>query len=313
MDTLEVITFPGTPNLPLYVAQANGYFAAQGLEVILHTTPSSVFQIERVVAGEFQIAGTAIDNVIAYQEGQGAIELATSPDLFVFMGASQVELSLVAKPKFASIADLKNQGIALDALATGFAFVAYWMLEHGGVDPHDCNLVSVGAAPERFAALTQGSEAAALLLEPFTGRAKAQGYRVLASSADILPDYQGGIFCTTRRWATSNEPALTGYIRAYLRALAWLEEAGNCAAARALLLEHIPALTPATVDMALAKVLAPRTGLTPGAVIDLSRVQRVLDLRNRYAPGVCALDEPARYIDLQYYERVCAGLDETAS
>jgi ABC-type nitrate/sulfonate/bicarbonate transport system substrate-binding protein len=231
MDTLEVITFPGTPNLPLYVAQANGYFAAQGLEVILHTTPSSVFQIERVVAGEFQIAGTAIDNVIAYQEGQGAIELATSPDLF----------------------------------------------------------------------------------EPFTGRAKAQGYRVLASSADILPDYQGGIFCTTRRWATSNEPALTGYIRAYLRALAWLEEAGNCAAARALLLEHIPALTPATVDMALAKVLAPRTGLTPGAVIDLSRVQRVLDLRNRYAPGVCALDEPARYIDLQYYERVCAGLDETAS
>ena len=35
------------------------------------TTPSSAFQAENLVIGKFQIAGTAFDNVVAYQEGKG--------------------------------------------------------------------------------------------------------------------------------------------------------------------------------------------------------------------------------------------------
>ena len=69
---IRVIAFPGAPNLPTFAAVTQGYFAEEGLSVELATTPSSVFQAQKIAAGEFEIAFTAFDNVVAYSEGQGA-------------------------------------------------------------------------------------------------------------------------------------------------------------------------------------------------------------------------------------------------
>ena len=74
--SVEIICFPGAPNLPIFVAQAKGLFEKHGLTVNMTTTPSSAFQAENLASGKFQIAGTAFDNVVAYQEGQGAGEIA---------------------------------------------------------------------------------------------------------------------------------------------------------------------------------------------------------------------------------------------
>src|SRR3954465_15347654 len=122
--TIRVIAFPGAPNLPTFAAVAHGFFRAQGLAVALSTTPSSVFQAQKITAGEFDIGFTAFDNVGAYSEGQGAPE-GGNPDYCVIMGATQLELSFVAAPEVKSWDDLKGRSIALDALSTGFAFVLY--------------------------------------------------------------------------------------------------------------------------------------------------------------------------------------------
>mgnify|MGYP001311377146 CR=1 FL=1 len=73
---VDLICFPGAPNLPIFAALEFGLFSAAGIDVRLETTPSSIYQIENLVNGEFQIAGTAFDNVVAYREGQGAVQLA---------------------------------------------------------------------------------------------------------------------------------------------------------------------------------------------------------------------------------------------
>ena len=125
---LQLINFPGAPNLPIFIAHEKGFFKSAGVAPILNTTPSSIYQIENLMRGTYQIAGTAIDNVVAYIEGQGAVALDETPDLFTFMGATQLELSFVVAPDIKSFADLKGKTIALDALVTGFAFVLYRML-----------------------------------------------------------------------------------------------------------------------------------------------------------------------------------------
>ncbi len=119
--TLKLIAFPGAPNLPIFAAIERGYFEDAGVLVTLETTPSSAYQIESLVNGDFQIAATAFDNVVAYQEQQGAVQLAKEPDLFVVMGATQLELSLVVAPEIQTYEDLRGRSLALDALATGFA------------------------------------------------------------------------------------------------------------------------------------------------------------------------------------------------
>ena len=158
------------------MAQDKGFFEAAGVRVNLTTTPSSAYQAENLVAGQFQIAGTAFDNVVAYQEGQGAVALQRQPDLFAFMGATQIELAFVVAPDIASYADLKGRSLALDALSTGFAFVLYEMLARGGLARGDYELAPVGATPQRWESVKAGAHAGTLTIEPFTSIARNQGF-----------------------------------------------------------------------------------------------------------------------------------------
>ena len=108
---IRVIAFPGAPNLPTFAAVAQGFFADEGLSVEIATTPSSVFQAQKIAAGEFEIAFTAFDNVVAYSEGQGAAD-GGNPDYCVIMGATQLELSFVVAPEVKTWQDLKGRSIA---------------------------------------------------------------------------------------------------------------------------------------------------------------------------------------------------------
>ncbi len=68
---LEFIVFPGGFNWPVWVAQDKGLFGQNGVTVKITPTPSSVFQLTGLIEGKFDLAMTAIDNLIAYREGQG--------------------------------------------------------------------------------------------------------------------------------------------------------------------------------------------------------------------------------------------------
>jgi ABC-type nitrate/sulfonate/bicarbonate transport system substrate-binding protein len=137
LQPVSVIVFPGGFNWPIWVAQARGYFADNGIEVKLTPTPNSVFQLTGLIEGKFDIGMTAIDNVIAYMEGQGEAAVAAQPDLFAFMGGDNGFLSLVMAPEVKSFADLKGKTLSVDALTTGYAFVLLDLLERGGLKPGD--------------------------------------------------------------------------------------------------------------------------------------------------------------------------------
>ena len=307
LTTLRLIAFPGAPNLPIFAAIEQGDFEREGLTVELETTPSSKFQIESLVAGKFDIAATAYDNVVAYCEGQGAVAFGVTPDLFVFMGATRIELSLVASGECATVAALSGRPLALDAVATGFAFVLYDMLEHAGCALTDCELVAVGATPQRWEALRSGQVAATLMIEPFTSIARAQGFAMLESSVERLPHYQGGIFASRRRWAAEHSGAVEGFIRAYRRGLDWVLATENRDAATRLLLARMPAIQPPVAPAVINKLLDPATGLTPGAAIDPDGMHTVLALRSRYARPQRTLDRIEPYVDLSFFERATAG------
>jgi ABC-type nitrate/sulfonate/bicarbonate transport system substrate-binding protein len=303
-DTIELIAFPGAPNLPIFVAQDKGFFEAAGVRVNLTTTPNSAYQAENLVAGRFQIAGTAFDNVVAYQEGQGAVALQRQPDLFAFMGATQIELAFVVAPDIASYADLKGRSLALDALSTGFAFVLYEMLARGGgLARGDYELVPVGATPQRWESVKAGTHAGTLTIEPFTSIARNQGFRVLDTSSRLFASYQGGSFAASRQWAAAHPDAIKGFIRGYLAGLDWTLAPGNRQEATAILLGRMPEIKPAVAGAVMDSLLSPRSGLTPNGAILTDGVRAVLDLRSRYGGGP-PLTDAGRYIDARYYDEV---------
>lgn len=301
--SLDIIAFPGAPNLPIFVAQEKGMFEAAGVKVNLTTTPNSAYQAENLAAGKFQIAGTAFDNVVAYQEGQGAVALKDT-DFFAFMGATQIELAFVVAPDVKSYADLKGKSLALDALSTGFAFVLYEMLKRGGLTSSDYTMATVGATPQRWESVKAGTHAGTLTIEPFTSIAKANGFHVLDTSGNLFESYQGGSFAASRRWAAANPDAVKGFIKGYLAGLDWVLAPENRAAATEILLRNMPEIKPPVAPKVMDSLLSPRSGLTPrGRILD-DGVETVLHLRSQYGKGAVPLKDPAKYIDLRYYQAV---------
>jgi ABC-type nitrate/sulfonate/bicarbonate transport system substrate-binding protein len=141
---ISVIVFPGGFNWPLWVAQDEGYFARDGIEVELTNTPNSAFQLTNLIAGKFDIAMTAIDNLVAYMEGQGEAPVASTPDLFVFMGADKGLLSLATVPQVKAYQDLKDRTLSVDAMTIGYAFVLFDLLKRNGLDQGDYKIEKAG-------------------------------------------------------------------------------------------------------------------------------------------------------------------------
>jgi ABC-type nitrate/sulfonate/bicarbonate transport system substrate-binding protein len=293
---LNVIAFPGAPNLPTFAALEHGFFTEAGLDVRLSTTPSSIYQFEKFGAGEFDIAFTAFDNVVAYREGQGVAKLNPMPDFRVVMGASQVGLSVVVAGDIATAADLKGKTLALDAVSTGFAFVLYDLLAHLGLPRDAYQAVAVGATPERWQSVKAGTHAGTILIEPFTSIARGAGFKVLAQTKDLFPVYQGGIIAARRDWADSNQTSLSAFLGGYRKGLRWVLAPENRAAAQELLAAKMPEITPKALAAVMDSVLSPQTGLTPDGATLPDGMRAVLDLRSRYGKPQTMLVDIEKYL-----------------
>jgi ABC-type nitrate/sulfonate/bicarbonate transport system substrate-binding protein len=301
LEPVSVIVFPGGFNWPLWVAQEKGYFAKGGIEVKLTPTPNSVFQLTNLIEGKFYIGVTAIDNVVAYMEGQGEVPVSIQPDLFVFMGGDNGLLSLAVLPEIKTFQDLKGKTLSVDAMTTGYAFVLFDLLRRNGLKMGDYNVVKAGGVLARWEALKERKHDGTMLLTPFDLLAKANGLNILQYAIDIYGQYQGLSGATRRSWAAANPKKLDAYIRGYREGLAWLYDPKNKDEAIAILRKNLPQLSEGLAGQSYSVLVNPK-GFAPDGALDIEGVRRVLALRSEYGEPKKTLGDPMRYYDPKYYE-----------
>jgi ABC-type nitrate/sulfonate/bicarbonate transport system substrate-binding protein len=300
---IALIVFPGGFNWPIWAAQDKGFFAANQVAVTITPTPSSVFQLTNLIDGKFDMAMTAIDNLIAYDEGQGEVPTSRPADLVAFMGGDNGFLSLVAVPEIKSYADLKGKQLSVDARTTGYAFVLEKMLQKAGLKDDDYELVKAGGVLQRFDALLAKQHAATLLLSPFEVPAQAKGFTLLGYAIDVLGRYQGLVGTTRRDWAREHPAALVGFIRAYIDGVEWLYRDANKVEALAILRKNVPTMPRELAARAYDILLDAKTGFQHRARIDLDGVRTVLALRSEYGEPKKVLSDPDKYYDPTWYDQ----------
>jgi len=298
--SLNVIVFPGGFNLPLWAAERQGFFEQNGIRVALTPTPSSTFQIQGLAEGRFDIAMTAIDNVVAYQEGQGEAKIPDDPDLFAFMGADNGFLSLVGGRGIKSVGELRGRKLSVDAMTTGYAFVLRELLAKNGIAESDVTFERAGGALSRFQELIKGSHAGTILVTPFDLLAMEKGHAQLARAADELGAYQGVVAAARRSWARQNEASVVGYARAWRSGVRFLYESANREVAEALLVANVPAMTPQLARQSLQVLLDERRGFFKDPAVDMKGLATVLALRSKYGEPRKLLSDPMRYVDATY-------------
>ena len=299
--TINLIVFPGGFNWPIWVAQEKGFFAKNGVQVNVTPTPSSVFQLTNLIGGKFDIAMTAIDNLVAYREGQGE-EPVLGPDLIAFMGGDNGFLRLVAVPEVSKYADLRGKTVSVDARTTGYAFVLFEMLERGGLAlDKDYKVERAGGVLQRFQALMEKKHDATLLLSPFELQAEAKGFKRLGNAIDVLGHYQGLVGGARKSWADANRDAVVGYIRAFAEGVDWLYDPRNKEEAIAIFRKNLPNVPEQGAQAAYGVLLAPNGGFQKKAQIDMEGVRTVLRLRSKYAEPKKTLTDPVKYYDDSFY------------
>jgi ABC-type nitrate/sulfonate/bicarbonate transport system substrate-binding protein len=302
LKPVSVIAFHSAGTWLIDIAQDKGYFAQDGIKVTLTPTPGSVYQLTNLIAGKFDIGTTSVDNVIAYQEGEGEVAVARKPDLFVFMGGSPSVEALVTRPEIKTYQDLKGKTVAVDAKTTGYAFVLYDLLKRAGLQPADYKVATAGGTGARWKGMQEGKYAAALLSPPLSLVAKAKGYHLLSYAKDVYGGhYEASVGTTRRSWAAANEQTLVAYIKAYVRAVDWLRDPQNKTAAIAILRKYFPQISPQIAEATYTEFIGPR-GVAPKAKLDLAGVAKVLELRNQYGKLKQPLSDPSKYYDPKYYD-----------
>jgi ABC-type nitrate/sulfonate/bicarbonate transport system substrate-binding protein len=303
MRTLTVNVFPGAINVPLWAGLKQGFFASRNLDLEIVFTPNSIEQLTGIAAGRFDIILTAIDNIIAYKEGQGEVPAEGDTDLFAFMGSDDAFLRFVVQEDIKSFADLPGKILTADALTTGFAFVLRRMLALNGVDENDIEWMSTGGVLQRWQAMMEHPEQKGTLqVTPFEIMGASKGHHVLARAADVLDSYQGIVGGARVAWARENADDLAGFISGWLEAVNWLYDPANREAALDIIGENMPQMPRAVAAGACDVFFDAETGMRRDGSFDMPGIATVLDLRREFGPAPGDLHEPEHYIDTTYLE-----------
>lgn len=300
---LEVILFPGGSNWPMWVAQDKGFFAAEGVAVNVTFTPNSVFQLTNLIDGKFDIAMTAMDNLIAYREGQGEVPDKVGKDLVAVMGGDRGFLKLVAAPGVQSVADLRGKTVSVDAKSTGYAAVLFELLERAGLREPDYTVERAGGVLQRFQALMDGKQSATMLVSPFELQAQARGFKVLETALDSLGAYQGLVAGVRQGWAKKNQARLESFIRAYVKSVEWLYDPANKEEALRIFRNRMPKSNPAMAEEAFGVLVNEQSGFQRRAALDIVGLEQVLKLRSRWGVPRKEMGNSSKYYDSSYYDR----------
>lgn len=307
LQPVNMITFGGGYSLPAWVAQRQGFFARHDISVNVTYTPNSVFLMTQLIEGRFDIAVTAIDNLVAYQEGQGEAAVNGTPDLVAFMGIDDSFQSLMAAPDVKSVDALRGRKIAVDALTTGYAFILREMIARAGMSDADVIYERIGGGPARLRAMLEGNYAAGLHATPLDKIAGDRGFNHLGTARELLGRYQGRTGFAQHGWIRNNERAVIGLMRAYRDAMDWLYDRGNRETAAALLVANDASMTPTLARQSLDILLHETNGFCRNLALDLEGIRTVLALRTRFGVPQKTLTDPLPNVDLTLHRKAFPG------
>jgi ABC-type nitrate/sulfonate/bicarbonate transport system substrate-binding protein len=296
---LTVMVFPGTQTLPMFAAQARGYFSKRNLVVVLKPAPNSEEQRAGLAAGRYQIVHGAADQCVALVE-------AAKVDAMIVAGGDNGFNHLFVQPEIARIADLRGRTLVADVANTGWSFVLYDILKRHGLSRGDITIHEAGAPFRRFEAMRDDKTmAAAILNPPFAILARRAGLKDMGAVVDSIGPYLGTVPYVLRSWASANANTLAGYLASCIEGLRWILDPTNMAEAIGLAGVRLNVPADIAAEM-VATATDPVRGLARDAAFDLEGFKTVLRLRADFEGRTAA--PPEKYFDLSFHRRAIAGL-----
>jgi NitT/TauT family transport system substrate-binding protein len=192
----------------MFMAQQEGLFKKNGLDVELIHIPSSSRGIQAILAGE--IAFSFMDGANAAQANLKGANLA------LVAGATNRQVfSLMAKPEFKRISDLRGKKIGITRIGSSTHTSALFALGSAGLRTNDYQLLPLVEVPNIYTALAAGQIDAGVMSPPTNARAKRSGLLELMNIAKEGPEFVSVAVGTSRSYIKANEDIVRRVVRSY--------------------------------------------------------------------------------------------------
>jgi ABC-type nitrate/sulfonate/bicarbonate transport system substrate-binding protein len=201
---------------PLWVAQKQGFFDRNALDVQLVLVSGADKAMMALVGGSVYVSTGGADTVLAAAE-QG-VDVATIGGII-----NGLTHYIIGGKKFRNYEDLRGATIGSSGLTSGTAFVLRRVLQAKGLEyPRDYQLINVGGSPQAFLSLTSGRIDAAIIAVPLSFEAAEMGYNVIGRVVEVIPNYQLTDITVKKSWAEKNRPLVVRFMKAMVQSMRWL-------------------------------------------------------------------------------------------
>src|SRR6516162_7835472 len=219
------IVVPAVIYAPVWLADQRGFLRDEELTVRLRSFGSTDGTTSALRDGVVPVAITSPEGSILDALAGGDLRLVSG---FV----NRPPLSMIAQPRYRSMADLRGAKLGTTSLKEGTCHLMEKMMAaHGMHQPADFQFVMAGARPQRWEALKAGTLDAAIQLVPFNYMAEEAGFPNLGDVDECVPDFLFCGVCTRMNWAYENRDRIIGLLRALRRGVEALYDNPDGAAA----------------------------------------------------------------------------------
>lgn len=217
--------------LPLSIAERQGYFKDEGLDVSIVDFAGGSRALQAVVGGSADVVSGAFEHTVSMLAKRQPMRA------FVLQGrAPQVVLAVNVKtmPNFKTVADLKGKKIGVTAPGSSTQIMANFVLAKAGLKPSDVAFIGVGSTQGAVAALRSGQIDAIANVDPVITILERSGdIKVVSDTRDVAESDRvfGGPMPSATLYAPSgfvdkNPVTVQALTNAIVRADQWIRKAG---------------------------------------------------------------------------------------
>lgn len=209
--TLKIAVLPILDTLPMYVAQQEGLFEGNGVQVEFIPVASGAERDQVVSAGQADGMINEVTSTMLYNKDQIQVQIvrfartATPKDALFRILAS-------GKSNVESAIDLKGVEIGISQ-GTVIDYLTDRLLQAQGFSQSDINTIAVPKIPDRMALLENGKLEAAMLPEPLSSLAVLNGAKIILDDTSY-PEYSFSTISFRKEVIEKHPKAINGFLSA---------------------------------------------------------------------------------------------------
>jgi NitT/TauT family transport system substrate-binding protein len=235
---------------PIYLGKQKGFFANHNIDLTLKPAQGGAAIVTAVVGGDEQFGFSNVVSLLLARSQNVPIKAVANGNNSTGSPSADFGGLVVKDPNIHSARDLVGKKVATNTLKNIVDTSVKTIVAKDGGDPTKVSFVEL-AFPDMAGALDKGNVDGIFVVEPFLSAAKAKGWKVIGSYADVDPNLCVALYFTSTKLIGEKPDLVKRFTDAMKESLAYAQSHPD--EARAILTTYTTLTADATKNLILPK------------------------------------------------------------